>query len=83
MTKNFKKQSAKDGPKTRAQLKRLEERNRKGNKEDGNNNESEGSVARDDTRKKGWTSLQDVEAKLKALERQYNNAKDVSTKKKV
>ena len=52
MTKNFKKQSSKDGLKTRAQLKRLEERNRKGNKENRNSNGGEGSVARDDTRKK-------------------------------
>ena len=83
MAKNNKTTTNKAGPKTRAQLKKQEERKKAGIQGHRIHTENERSTSGEDTKKKGWTSLQDAEAKLKALERQYNNAKDDRTKKKI
>ena len=82
MTKNLK-NKPNEGPKTRAQLKKTEEINRKTNKDENGENGDDKKKTRETVKKKGWTSLQDVEAKLKALEKQYSNAKDDRNKKKV
>ena len=78
MTKN-QKNKPNEGPKTRAQLKKTEEINRKTNKDE---NGDDKKKTRETVKKKGWTSLEDVEAKLKALEKQYSHAKDEKNKKR-
>ena len=85
------KKSSGIGPQTRAQLKKQEsETSRLQSINKGRSTKHRAKDSKDDkenngnTKKStGWTSIQDVEAKLRTLQIQYTNAKDEKTKKRV
>ena len=83
-------------PKTRAQLKRQEEEEKNNRSKYNTSNQKERSKESEKSTKKGkdeettgdktktgWTSIQDVEAKIRALQRQYDNAIDENVRSRV